>query len=181
MEEKVFEGQYSGEKILRRIHPHPVFFFFQHFGTFFVYLSIFIILILIGIFAHREGIIIYHILAVLSLVASFFHIRFLYKNTRYTFTSRRCIYFIRKSLFKRHYNEIHIMDLRHAIPKKSGLFGVIFGYGTLILTDKDEKKIIYLGFKNQREMSRYLGRIMDFIKTNGHTDEFTPFQLKDEK
>ena len=113
------------------------------------------------------------------LVLFVIHFRFLHQNTRYTFTSRRCIYFIRKSLFKRHYNEIHIMDLRQAIPKKSGIFGSIFNYGTLILIDKDEKKIIYNGIQHQREMSRYLGRIMDFIKTSGHTDDFTPFEINE--
>ncbi len=181
MEEKIFEGQYNGEKILRRTHPCRTFFFFQHIDLFAIYISIFIILICVGIFLHKEFIVMYHTLTVLSLVAYFFHFRFLHKNTRYTFTSRRCIFFIRKSLFKRYYNEIHITDLRHAIPKKAGLLGMIFGYGTLILIDKDEKKIIYAGITEQQQMSRYLGRIMDFIKTNGHTDDFTTYMHVDER
>ena len=73
------------------------------------------------------------------------------------------------------------MDLRHAIPKKSGIFGSIFGYGNLILVDKDEKKIIYTGITEQQQMSRYLGRIMDYIKTNGHTDDFSEYMHKKER
>lgn len=181
MEEKVFEGQYNGEKILRRTHPSRAFFFFEHFGLFVMYFGIFIVLILVGIFAHHELIAVYHTFAVLILILYFFHFRFLHKNTRYTFTSRRCIFFIRKSLFKRYYNEIHITDLRHAIPKKAGLLGMIFGYGTLILVDKDEKKITYSGIREQQQMSRYLGRIMDHIKTHGHTDDFTTYMHADER
>ncbi len=52
---------------------------------------------------------------------------------------------------------------------------MIGNYGTLILTDKDEKQIIYPGIKEHKNLSRYLGRIIDHIKINGHTDDFSVY------
>ncbi len=100
----------------------------------------------------------------------------MYKNAHYTITSRRCIYFVKKNIFKRAYKEIHLVDLRFSIPKKAGFFGMICGYGTLKLLDKEEKELIYHGMKEHKYLSRYLGRIIDYIKINGHTDDLSVYQ-----
>lgn len=152
-----------------------------HIALFFTYFAVCIVIIAIFGIMMKNIIWMGVILFITMLILSIIHIRYLQKNSRYTFTSRRCIYFVKKSLFKRHYNEIHITELRQAIPKKSGILGKIFGYGTLIIKDKDEKTIVYAGITEQQQMSRYLGRIMDYIKTSGHIDDFTIYMHADER
>lgn len=176
MSEKIFEGQYAGEKILLRIHPNLAFFFLQNMALFWSYIFISVTILLIGIFAFPKNILIFSLISVLFIVIFGFHFWHLYREAKYTFTSRRLIFFVKKSLFKRSYNEIHLVDLRAAVPKKSGLFGAIFGYGTLIVTDKDEKKIIYPGMSEHKFVARYLGRVIDYIKIHGHTDNISRYQ-----
>lgn len=173
MTEKIFEGQYSGEKILLRTHPHLAFFLIQKSPLIALYITIIIIVVLFAIF--YNNIILSSAGVILTALMMILHIYHLYKNSRYTFTSRRCIFFIKKSLLKRSYREIHIVDLRHAIPKKWGILGAIFGYGTLIVKDKDENIITYEGISEHKNMSRYLGRIIDYIKIHGHTDDISPY------
>lgn len=119
MSEKIFEGQYAGEKILFREHPHIAYFFFERIHLFMSYIFVIFAIFLIGMLVNPKFLTIYIILAILVFAIFIVHFSFLYRNTRYTITSRRLIYFIRKSLFKRFYNEIHLVDLRTAVPKKS--------------------------------------------------------------
>lgn len=176
MSEKIFEGQYSGEKILLRAHPHIVHFFLERIHLFASYLFVIFAIFLIGMLVNPKFLTIYIVLSIIIFAIFVAHFLFLYGNSRYTITSRRLIYFIRKSLFKRFYNEIHLVDLRTAVPKKSGIFGAIFGYGTLIVADKDEKKITYPGMREHKFLSRYLGRVIDYIKIHGHTDNLSSYQ-----
>lgn len=179
-QEKVFEWQYSWEKILLRVHPHPVFFFLQKLPSLagIIFLSI---ILLISLYFLSEYRLIIGLILLVLIIALLFGIRWLYHGQKYTITSRRCIYYIQKNFFKKWYNEIHLVDLRTAIPKKSGIFGKIFGYGTLILTDKDEKKIVYTWIAEHIYLSRYLGRIIDYIKIHWHTDDISVYQPRKER
>lgn len=56
--------------------------------------------------------------------------------------------------------------------------GLIFGYGNLIITDKDENQIVYSGIKEHKYISRYLGRVIDHIKIHGHTDDISEYQSR---
>lgn len=159
-----------------RIHPNMAFFLIQRISVLATYLLIVGILLLIGIFVFPKNFGIFVFFSLLALVVYGFHFWYLWSNSRYTITSRRLIYFVKRSLFKRAYNEIHLVELRTAVPKKSGILGAIFDYGTLIVADKDEKKIIYPGMSEHKFVSRYLGRIIDYIKINGHTDNFSEYQ-----
>jgi len=58
---------------------------------------------------------------------------------------------------------------------------MMFGYGTLILTDKDDKNIFYPGIREHKYISRYLGRIVDYIKISGHTDNISAYQSRKER
>lgn len=121
------------------------------------------------------------IIAICIIMSIVFYLVKMYSASRYTITSRRCIYFVPKSIFKKSYNEIHLVDLRTAVPKKSGILGAIFGYGSLILTDKDDKKIIYYGLFEHKFVARYLSRIIDYIKIHGHTDHLSQYQNRKER
>ncbi len=179
--EKQFEWQYRDEKILLRTHPHMAYFFLEKIHLFLLY-SVFIALfIIIAIFLNNE---LRWILLVWAVIVALLYVwifLWLYRNTRYTFTSRRSIIFYKKNLFKRGYNEIHLVDLRTAVPKKSGIFGMIFWYGTLIIADKDDKQIVYSGIREHKQIARYLGRIIDYIKINGHTDNLSSYKPKKER
>jgi len=119
MEDKLFDGQYRDEKILLRTRPHWAFFFFEKFPQFLSVLVIAGIIATIGFLSKADFLWVFLVIAVSVLAGFFLYFWWLYTNSRYTITSRRCIYFVRKSLFKRSYNEIHLVDLRTAVPKKS--------------------------------------------------------------
>lgn len=173
---KIFEWQYSWEKILLRVRPNLVYFFFQKIYLFLIYL--FLIWICIAISLTIPVISVYFYIFVFILFAIYiFTFYKLFTNCRYTITSRRCIFYVQKNFFKKSYNEIHIVDLRTAVPKRNWL-GFLFGYGDLILTDKDDKKIIYSWISEHKFIARYLSRIVDYIKINGHTDDLSAYKKR---
>lgn len=176
---KDFEGQYSGEKILLRTNPHPVFFFFQNFLVIFgvfVFLGIF----LLFTFFLKLSFWIFGAVAFLGIFLQGFWYFRLFRQSKYTITTRRCIRFVPKNIYKKSYNEIHLVDLRTAVPK-TNFFGRIFGYGMLILTDKDDKKIVYEGIAEQKFIARYLSRVIDYIKIHGHTDNISTYQKRKDR
>lgn len=179
MQEKTFEGQYSGEKILLRTHPHVIFFVIKHFSMV-ASMAILLVFCFFGAVYFPAEKILFAIASVVIIVGYIWAFLRLYRASRYTITSRRCIYFVPKTLFKKSYNEIHLIDLRTAVPKRS-MIGSIFGYGKLILTDKDDKKIVYEGLFENKFVARYLSRVIDYIKIHGHTDNISVYQNRKER
>lgn len=177
MSEKVFEGQYRDEKILLRTHPHIFVVFSQKIHLFFVYIVLMFLLMIIWYFLFPKQIISFSVISFILIVVYFWYLIWIRKHTRYTFTSRRCICFTRKGLFKNGYREIHLTELRQAIPKRQ-FIGAIFGYGILLLIDKEDQKILYPGIKEHKQVARYLGRIIDYIKIHGHTDNLSAYVPK---
>lgn len=177
MQEKTFEWQYRDEKILLRTKPHFFHIFIEKLPIFSVYFWLFILFLIIWIFYQIFFIIIW----IIFLAIFFLYFSNIYKNTYYTFTSRRCIFFIKKTIIKRKYNEIHMVDLRTAVPKNAWFFGMIFWFWNLILTDKDDKKIIYTWIKEHKYIARYLSRIIDYIKINWHTDDLSIYKTRKER
>lgn len=171
--QKIFEWQYSGEKILLRVHPNLFYFFLEKIYLFFIYFFLILICIIISLTIKTISIYAYIFVVVLFVIYVFTFYK-LFINCRYTVTSRRCIFYIQKNFFKKYYNEIHIVDLRTAVPKRNWL-GFLFGYGDLILTDKDDKKIIYSWISEHKFIARYLSRIIDYIKIHGHTDDLSTY------
>ncbi|PID84525.1 hypothetical protein CSB09_00460 [Candidatus Gracilibacteria bacterium] len=177
MNEKIFEGQYRDEKILLRTHPHIGVLFWQKIHLFFVYSVIIALNLLVVSFWWWQYIWICIAVNCILLGVYIWYLFFIKNRTRYTFTSRRCICFVRKGLLKTSYREIHLTELRQAIPKRQ-ILGSVLGYGILILIDKEDQKIFYPGIKEHKHVARYLARIIDYIKIHGHTDNFSAYVPK---
>ena len=174
---KEFSGQYSDEKILFKVKQNLVSFIFSKFWVIFSFV-ILISLISVGLFYFD-----YNLIAILLIIISIFLIvvyyLFLYKDSFLYFTTRRVIKQIRNWLFFRHRKELKIMDIKSSMSNKKGFMQTLLRIWNIKIewTEK-EWNIYFFGVKEYEGLANYVGRVIDYIKLNWHTDNIARYQDK---
>ena len=174
---KEFSGQYSDEKILFKVKQNLVSFIFAKFWVIFSFV-ILISLISIGLFYFD-----YNISAIILIITSILLIIiyywFLYKDSFLYFTSRRVIKQIRNWLFFRHRKELKIMDIKSSMSNKKWFLQTILRIWNIKIEWTEKEWNIYFSWvKEYEQLANYIGRVIDYIKLNWHTDNIARHQDK---
>ena len=177
---KEFPWQYSDEKILFKIKENLVSFIFRKIWVIFSFI-ILIVLISSGLFYFE-----YSFYAILLIVVSLFLIViyywFLYKDSFLYFTTRRVIKQIRNWIFFRHKKELKILDIKSSMSNKKWFLQTILRVWNLKIEWTDDNWIIYFSWiKEYEELSNYIGRVIDYIKLNWHTDNIARYKTKKQR
>jgi len=174
---KEFKWQYSDEKILFRIKENKLSFILNKIWIILSLLFIIVIFSIILYYFNYKTISI--IFIILSLLLIFIYNWFLYKDSFLCFTTRRVIKEIRNWIFFRHRKELKIMDIKSSMSNKKWFIQTILRIWNLKIEWSEKEGNIYFSWiKEYSELSNYVGRVIDYIKLNGHTDNIARYQNK---
>ena len=175
--EKDFRWQYSDEKLLFKSHEHILSFFFDktHIGIFYLVLSG----VLWCIVWYFTGLMFLWIIVGLLVVAFYcFYLFILFKNTWLIITPRRVVKLTQNWLFKKRRRELKLLDIK-ATDAKKWVIGTFLWYSELTIKWTEWDASIYFKWIAWgQDVSNYINRVIDYIKTNGHEDEISRYVPK---
>ncbi len=174
---KEFSWQYSDEKILFKVKENLISFIFSKIWV------IFSFFLFIFIFSFIFFYLNYNLVAIILLILWFlwivFYYWFLYKDSFLYFTTRRIIKQIRNWLFFRHRKELKIMDIKSSMSNKKWFLQTILRIWNIKIEWTEKEWNIYFSWiKEYEDISNYIGRVIDYIKLNGHTDNIARYKTK---
>lgn len=174
---KEFKWQYSDEKILFRIKENLVSFIFLKFWFIFSFIILIVIVSLILFYLNFKFL--WISLIIVSVIFIFVYYWFLYKDSFLIFTTRRIIKQIRNWVFFKHRKELKIMDIKSTLSNKKGFLQTLLRIWNIKIEWTEKEWNIYFSWiKEYSEISNYIGRVIDYIKLNWHTDNIARYQNK---
>ena len=177
---KEFKGQYSDEKILFKVKQNLVSFIFSKFWVIFSFIVLIIIVSTILFYFEYNSLALF--LIVFSVILIIFYYWFLYKDSFLIFTTRRIIKQIRNWIFFRHRKELKIMDIKSSMSNKKWFLQTILRIWNLKIEWTEKESNIYFSWvKEYFELSNYIGRVIDYVKLNWHTDNIARYKTKKQR
>ena len=178
--QKEFSGQYSDEKILFKVKENLISFIFSRFWIIFSFMIF--IAILSAILFYLKYSLIATVILILSFLWIIFYYWFLYKDSFLYFTSRRVIKQIRNWIFFRHRKELKIMDIKSSMSNKKWFLQTLLRIWNIKIEWTEKEWNIYFSWiKEYEDLANYIGRIIDYIKLNGHTDNIARYKTKKQR
>jgi len=172
-----FKWQYSNEKVLFYLKENVLSFILS---KIYILLSLIIfIIILSGIILYFFWTIWFLIVLIILILSVIFYYYFLYKNTIFTFTTRRIIKNVRTWLFSKHKKELKILDIKSSTASKNWFIQTILKIWNIKIEWTENKSSIFFNWiKEYEQISNYIWRVIDYIKLNWHTDNIARYQDK---
>ena len=182
MPEKIFKGQYAGERVLYTGHEHTVSFFLHYIFAFLTILFFSVVgaYIVLGM---SDSSILAGMILIVPPVFYGVHIVHLHHQTYLTITSRRIIKSVRHGFFMTHHRELRFEDVAQIRADRAGSVGYILGYGHVDITSNSfgGSSVYFRGIHRPESIVRYLSRVIDYIRHNGPTDDITPYRTDRER
>ena len=176
---KVFRGQHKDEKVLfqTRQNMWSLCISLLPICTFVI-----VCIIVIGVLAHIFEIMWLYGIAGIMLLLSLAWLVTHYRHNMLYITSRRIVRQERYFIFQEHFKELHIPDIKQTVASRQGFIETLFGYGTLTIHGYDDiSHILYRGLSHHDEVALYVSRIVEYIRTNGPTDNLSSFKTRKER
>lgn len=122
----------EGEELIREVKHHPVV-IIPHM---IISLLILILDFFLMYFLFMQGWwgVVLFVAVILVVILYFLRMIFLYNRNKFVVTNQRIIDFEQPGFFEHYKNEVPLHKIHDMQIKKKGIFGAIFGYGTLKLT-----------------------------------------------
>lgn len=177
---KDFEWQYSDEKLLFKSHEHILSFFLDKTHVFAVYI-VFSLLVggVVGFVFHSSlaGVLVTGIIFAIYVL----YMYTLYKNTWLIVSSRRILELTQNGFFKKHRRELKLMDIK-ATESERSVFETMLWVSRLTIKGTEEDANIYFKWiPGGSDVANYIGRVIDYLKLNKHTDEISRYVSKKER
>ena len=175
--EKDFQWQYSDEKLLFKNHEHIFSFLMDK--THLWVVSLVVSWVIAGIIGYLTlSIFIWIITFILTLLIYVGYLIILFKNTWLIITPRRIIKLTQNGLFKKRRRELKLLDIK-ATDAKRWVIGTFLWYSELTIKwTESDASIYFKGIKGGQDIANYIGRVIDYIKLNGHGDEIARYVPK---
>ena len=174
---KDFEGQYSDEKLLFKSHEHMFSFLVDKTHIFAIYIVLWLVVSVI-MFLSTTMIVLWWGAFLVILFLWLLYLSVLYKNTWLIITPRRLVKLTQNGLFKKRRRELKLMDIKATDAKKSVLW-TFLGYSELTIKwTESDASIYFKGIRGGQDIANYIGRVIDYIKLNGHDDEIARYVPK---
>ncbi len=176
-EKKEFKWQYSDEKVLFKIKENLISFIFRKFWTLF---SFWVLLsaLWVTLYYFEYNLLLFTWIVLIIFLVSFYY-WFLYKDSFLYFTTRRVIKNIRYWIFFKHRKELKIMDIKSSMSNKKWILQTILRIWNIkIEWTENDWAIYFYWIREYSEISNYIGRVIDYIKLNWHTDNIARYRDK---
>ena len=177
---KEFAGQYSDEKILFKVKENTISFVFNKIWIIFSFIILMVIVSAILIYFKYTILVFIIIILTIALISAYYW--FLYKDSYLIFSTRRIIKQIRNWLFFRHRKELKILDIKSSMSNKKWFLQTILRIWNIKIEWTEKEWNIYFSWiNNYADISNYIGRVIDYIKINWHTDNIARYKTKKER
>ncbi len=175
--QKDFEGQYSDEKLLFKSHEHMFSFLVDKTHIFAIYIVLGLVFAVITFLS--SGMIFFGlIIFILILFIWLLYLSVLYRNTWLIITPRRIIKLTQNWLFKKRRRELKLMDIKATDARKSVIWTFLWYTELTIKWTESDASIYFKGIAWGQDVANYIGRIIDYIKTNGLDEEISRYVPK---
>ena len=175
--QKDFEGQYSDEKLLFKSHEHMFSFLIDKTHIFAIYIVLWIVLA-VTMFLGTGMILFWWIIFLFVLFLWLLYLSVLYRNTWLIITPRRIIKLTQNWLFKKRRRELKLMDIKATDAKKSVIWTFLWYTELTIKWTESDASVYFKWIAWGQDVANYIGRIIDYIKTNGHEEEISRYVPK---